>query len=323
MTMISGSLEQTSPSLLTIVVPVYNEGHVLDNTVQTMLPFAQKKNWKVVFVDDGSTDHSFEILSKWTFVPTVRVCRHKVNRGYGAALKSGISLVSTPYVITFDADGQHCIEDIERVLEHALQNESDMVVGNRQGAREHSPYRAVGKWIIWQFARLLMPLKVRDLNSGFKLYRTELVKQYLGLCPNSMAFSDVITLVFTHQRHLVHEVPISINPRSGGQSTVNTWTALETVLEILNAIIMLNPLKVFIPLSLMSIFVGFVWGSYLIVRVGRGVSVGSMLAVVSGLIFFMLGLLAHQISSLRLDLVEKSHTAEMEEPRNFDRTEIL
>lgn len=320
---ISGSLEKTSSSLLTIVVPVYNEGHVLDKTIQTVLPFARQKNWLVVFVDDGSTDRSFEILSKWAFVPIVRVCRHKVNRGYGAALKSGISTVRTPYVVTFDADGQHCIEDIERVLEYALRNDSDMVVGNRQGSGQHNLYRAIGKWIIWQFARLLMPLKVRDLNSGFKLYRTELVKQYLWLCPNSMAFSDVITLIFTHQRHLVHEMPISINPRPGGQSTVNTWTALETVLEILNAIIMLNPLKVFIPLSLVSIFVGFAWGSYLIVRVGRGVSVGSMLAVVSGLIFFMLGLLAHQISSLRLDLVKKSHTAEIEEQSNFDRTETL
>ncbi|MFN3308559.1 MAG: hypothetical protein ACK44E_05055, partial [Anaerolineales bacterium] len=85
----------------------------------------------------------------------------------------------------------------------------------------------------------------------------------------------------------------------------------------LNTIIMLNPLKVFIPLSLFSILVGIAWGSYVLVRVGRGVSVGSMLAVVSGLIFFMLGLLAHQISSLRLDLVKNVYIAE-EEQINLD-----
>lgn len=309
---------KSSNSLLTIVVPVYNEGQVLEKTVQSLLPFARNRNWEVIFVDDGSTDHSTEILAKLNSPPSVLVLRHKVNRGYGAALKSGIAKASTPYVVTFDADGQHRVEDVESVLDFALRNRSDLVVGNRQGAEGLSRYRALGKWIIWQFARLLMPLRVRDLNSGFKLYQTELVKPYLSLCPNSMAFSDVITLIFTHQRHLIHEIPISINPRPAGRSTINTWTAFETVLEILNTIIMLNPLKVFIPLSLLSISVGIAWGSYVLVRVGRGVSVGSMLAVVSGLIFFMLGLLAHQISSLRLDLVKNVYIAE-EEQSNLDQ----
>lgn len=143
---------ESSNSLLTIVVPVYNEGQVLEKTVKSLLPFAQDRNWEVIFVDDGSTDHSTEILAKLNFIPFVRVLRHKINRGYGAALKSGISKVTTPYVITFDADGQHCAEDAERLLEFALQNCSDLVVGNRQGTERFSRYRALGKWIIWQFA---------------------------------------------------------------------------------------------------------------------------------------------------------------------------
>ncbi|MCS6908816.1 MAG: glycosyltransferase family 2 protein [Anaerolineales bacterium] len=314
-------MENTFSSLLTIVVPVYNEGQVLDRTVQTVVPFAAERSWEVIFVDDGSTDNSGEILDKLSSTPHVRVVKHKVNRGYGAALKSGISRVKTPYVVTFDADGQHCVEDIERSLRYAIQNNSDLVVGSRQGAGKQDRYRALGKWIIRRFARFLMPLRVVDLNSGFKLYRTELVRQYLPLCPNSMAFSDVITLVFTHQRHLIHELPITVQPRPSGRSAVNTWTALETVLEILNAMIMLNPLRLFIPLSLASILAGVSWGGYLIIRFGRGVSVGSMLAVVSGLIFFMLGLLAHQISNLRLDLARSNYLAEAKERGDFEQFE--
>jgi len=305
---------QTKPhSILTIVIPVYNEAPVLEKTIQTIVPYAAQKGWELIFVDDGSTDHSSQILEQLVTVSHARVLRHKINRGYGAALKTGISCVQTPYVVSFDADGQHQIEDVERLLSFALQHDSDLVVGNRPGIGNKNLYRALGKWMIWQFARLLMPLKVRDLNSGFKLYKTELIQQYLSYCPNSMAFSDVITLIFTHQRHLIHEIPISISPRTAGKSTINIWTAFETLLEILNAIIMLNPLKIFIPLSLISIIVGIGWGSYVIVRVGRGVSVGSMLAVVSGLIFFMLGLLAHQISNLRLDLLELKSQAKTAE----------
>lgn len=305
-------------SILTIVIPVYNEASVLEKTIQTIVPYATEKGWELIFVDDGSTDHSNQILAQLVTVPPVRVLRHKINRGYGAALKTGISCVQTPYVVTFDADGQHQIQDVERILNFAIQNDSDLVVGNRQGIGNKNLYRALGKWIIWQFACLLMPLKVRDLNSGFKLYKTKLIHKYLTFCPNSMAFSDVITLIFTHQRHIIHEIPISVSLRPAGKSTINTWTAFETLLEILNAIIMLNPLKIFIPLSLLSIIVGVSWGVYLLIRVGRGVSVGSMLAVVSGLIFFMLGLLAHQIANLRLDLIEYKSEAKTTEQNDSE-----
>jgi glycosyltransferase involved in cell wall biosynthesis len=239
----------------------------------------------------------------------VHVLHHKVNRGYGGALKTGIQHVSTPYLVTIDGDGQHHLEDVECIFQYTLENDADMVVGIREGVNTSTVYRALGKFLIRTFTKVLMPLPVTDLNSGFKLYRTEPAKRYITVCPDSMAFSDVITLVFLSERNLVLEYPIRISPRRGGQSTINTFTAFETVMQVLNITLMFNPLRVFLPISIFCILAGIGWGIP-IVLLGRGVSVGAMLAIVTGILFFVLGLLASQLSAIRMErLRDNSHAS--------------
>mgnify|MGYP005839735743 CR=1 FL=1 len=287
--------------LLTLVLPIYNEAENLATFAPHVVNYSAQQNWKVIFVDDGSTDDSLKILNTVGDQTHVSILRHKINRGYGAALKSGLAHVSTPFAATMDADGQHRCEDISHLFECANTNQADLVIGSRGLAFKQNWLRGLGKWLIRTMAKMLFSFNVKDLNSGIKVYRTTWVQRYLSLCPDSMAFSDVVTLIFAYRKHLIKEIPIQIQPRQGGSSSITLWTAIETLLEILNAIVMLNPLKIFGSISLLSILVGVIWGGYLILRFGRGVSVGSMLAIVTGLIFFTLGLLAHQISALRLE----------------------
>jgi len=287
--------------MLTIIIPVYNEADALPDVAPTIIEFCASHKWQVIFINDGSLDGSPKYLD--TIVPSefVSVLHHKVNRGYGAAIKTGIQHVNTAYCVTMDADGQHNLEDVEKVFRYALEKEADMVVGDRGLRWDISAYRAIGKRLIRLFTRLLMPIPVKDLNSGFKLYRTELAKRYLRVCPNSMSFSDVITLVFINQGNLVLEHPITVSQRKAGQSTINTYTAFETVLEIMNIILMFNPLRIFLPISAFLVLIGLAWGTFILLVVGRGVSVGAMLAIITGLIFFVLGLLANQISAIRME----------------------
>jgi glycosyltransferase involved in cell wall biosynthesis len=238
----------------------------------------------------------------------VQILHHKVNRGYGGALKTGISHVETPYLVTMDGDGQHHLEDVEKIFQFSVQTDADMVVGKRDGEGKSNPYRAIGKFLIRTFTKILMPLPITDLNSGFKFYRTELARRYITVCPDSMAFSDVITLVFLSERNLVLEHPIQVFPRRVGKSTITTFTAFETVIEVLNITLMFNPLRVFLPISIFCILAGAGWGIP-IVLLGRGVSVGAMLAIVTGLLFFVLGLLASQLSAIRMERLRNSNTA--------------
>jgi glycosyltransferase involved in cell wall biosynthesis len=287
-------------NLLTVVVPVYNEGEILPSIVPTMIDFCNNRGWRIIFVNDGSRDNSRQILDGYCDLPNVRVVHHKVNRGYGGALKTGISQAVTDYVVTIDGDGQHNLEDVEKVFEFAIEKDADMVVGKRDEKNSSGLYRSIGKTIIRTFTRTLIPLPITDLNSGFKLYRTELVKKYITVCPESMAFSDVITLVFLSERNLVLEHPIRVSPRQVGQSTITTFTAFETVIEVLNIALMFNPLRVFLPISVLCVLAGLGWGIPIIL-LGRGVSVGAMLAIVTGLLFFVLGLLASQLSAIRME----------------------
>jgi len=293
-------MEPGEDSLLTIVIPVYNEGEILPLLAPSLIESCRARGWKIIFVNDGSRDNTKKILEDFEALPNVHVAHHKVNRGYGGALKSGIKLATTPYLITMDGDGQHNLDDAEKVFLFALENNADMVIGKRDGEKRSSMYRALGKLLIRAVTRILMPLPITDLNSGFKFYRTDLAQKYITVCPDSMAFSDVITLVFLNERNLVMEHPIRISPRQVGQSTINTMTAFESVIQILNITLMFNPMRVFLPISGLCILAGFACGTP-IVLLGRGVSVGAMLAIVTGLLFFVIGLLASQLSALRME----------------------
>jgi glycosyltransferase involved in cell wall biosynthesis len=253
-----------------------------------------------IFVNDGSCDHSRQILDQLSDSPEVRVVHHKVNRGYGGALKTGISHVTTPFLLTMDGDGQHSPHDVEKILQFAIERDADMVVGQRDERGSTGAYRTLGKFLIRSFTKILMPLPISDLNSGFKFYRTDLAKRYMTVCPDSMAFSDVITLVFLSEHNLVLEYPIQVSPRKTGQSTINTFAAFETLIQVLNIALMFNPLKLFLPVSASCMLAGFGWGIPFVL-LGRGVSVGAMLAIVSGLLFFVLGLIASQLSAIRME----------------------
>lgn len=294
---------------LTIVVPVYNEDENLPDFAPHAIEYCRARGWEIIFVDDGSHDKTGQIINELASPPEVRVVHHKVNRGYGGALKTGIRVTTTQYLVTIDGDGQHDLEDVERVFLFAQEQDADMVVGKRESKARTSSYRALGKFIIRSFTKTLMPLPITDLNSGFKLYRTELAQKYMTVCPDTMAFSDVITLVFLSERNLVLEYPIHVRPRKVGQSTITTFTAFETVIQVLNIVLMFNPLRVFLPLSILCILAGLAWGIP-IVLLGRGVSVGAMLAIVTGLLFFVLGLLASQLSAIRMErLRDKIHAS--------------
>ncbi len=290
-------------SILSVVVPIYNEAASLPGLLRELIPYCQENNWKLILVNDGSKDDTANVLKEYELCQELTILHHKLNRGYGSAIKTGIYSCNTPYIVTIDADGQHQLTDINELLKVMTENDADLVIGKRIQKEKSGYYRQFGKWLIRRFASLLMPIHVTDLNSGIKLYRTELVQHYLLLCPDSMAFSDVITLIFIKKRHFVMEHPVTIKKRSSGKSTITTFTAFQTLMEIINITMLFNPLRIFLPLAGICLGFGFIWGIPIMLQ-GRGVSVGAMLGIVTGLLFFFIGLIAEQLSSLRMGMLD-------------------
>lgn len=97
---------------LTIVIPVFNEADVLPGFLPELGAFADNHGYQLIFVDDASTDQSASILEAFCAHASRTLLRHKVNRGYGGALKTGIRACRSAYVVTMDADGQHRPEDV-------------------------------------------------------------------------------------------------------------------------------------------------------------------------------------------------------------------
>lgn len=288
---------------LTIVVPAYNEQETLPSFLEGLSRFLEKEalqNVEAIVVNDGSKDNTKKILENFTN-SKIKVLHHKVNRGYGGAIKTGIKNSNSKYVITIDADGQHKFEDVLNLFKLIKKEDADMIVGSRKLNNKQSLFRAFGKTIIRNFAKLLMPLNIYDINSGMKIYNTELAKKYIKLCPDSMAYSDIILLIFVYNRNLVLEEDIKIEPRQGGKSTINIKTAFQTIIEIIHIMIMFNPLRIFLPISIFLFLIGTLLGGYFI-YLGRGLSVASSFLLISALLCFLLGLLAEQLAQIRKNM---------------------
>jgi len=284
---------------LTIVIPAYNEEQSLREYLPLLIEECKQYNWKLIIVNDGSKDNTLSVLEQYRSSEVLRIINHKLNKGYGGALKSGILASDTEFTITIDADGQHRFEDIHLMVDLIKEKDADMVVGKRKF--DSNLYRTIGKLLIRFFAKRLMTIPIEDLNSGMKIYRTELAQRYVKNCPNGMAFSDIITLMFINSRHLVLETPIQINKRKFGESTINAKTAVTTVYEILNIVLMFNPIKIFLPAGLFFIVAGIAWGLP-IALANKGISIGASLSISIGIIIIFFGLLAEQISQIRKQL---------------------
>jgi glycosyltransferase involved in cell wall biosynthesis len=284
-----------APSL-TIVIPAFNEAAVIGSVVASVRELCGHFVQEIIVVDDGSQDETAGVAER----AGARVIRHRQNQGYGAALKTGIRQATTEFVLTMDSDGQHRAADIPRFLEMAA--EYDMVVGQRL-ALIHSPlWRMPGKWLLGLMANYLTRRRIPDLNSGFRLIRREVALRYLHICPAGFSFSTTITMALLNRGYQVRYLPIQVNERVG-RSTVSVKAGFQTIILVLRIATLFDPLRIFIPGSLLIGTTGVLWGVPYALA-GRGISVGAMLAIVTAIFLFGLGLLSDQISQMRLERFE-------------------
>ncbi len=294
---------------LTIVLPCYNEQENIPQFFPHLLPFAEAHHFKVVAVNDGSKDKTLKLLRQFEEkFSCLKVLSHKINCGYGGAIKTGLYAVDTDFAITIDADGQHRLQDVLSCFECIKKYDADLVVGARQN-NESGSYRTLGKFLIRTFAASLLKLPVQDLNSGMKCYRMSEAGSYLALCPDTMAFSDVILLLMVNDRRLVIETPIQVEARTAGVSTIGTSTALVTVAEILNLAVLLRPMTTFFRLGIFFLFAGIGWSTFTYCK-SQMLSSAAVMLMIFGFFCFTLGLLGEQLCRIRMHLARRTNLQE-------------
>jgi glycosyltransferase involved in cell wall biosynthesis len=285
---------------VTIIIPAHNEEGAIGDVLSALRSELPGAVAEIIVVDDGSVDRTGEIAE----AAGVRVIRQPSNRGYGAALKAGIRAATTEYVLTMDADGQHRLEDVAKLCEAVttVPLPPDCVIGHRTKL-VHSPlWRMPGKWFLTRLARILTRKDIRDLNSGLRVMRRDVIVRYMHLCPAGFSFSTTSTFALASRGYRVEFVPIRVERRVG-KSTVSVATGFQTILLVLRLASLFNPLRVFLPLSLFFIGLGCVWAIPYVLA-GQGLTVLAMFFIFTGVLLFGLGLICDQVAQLRLERFE-------------------
>lgn len=278
-------------SPVSVVIPAYNEhggiAEVLDRVRAAM--DATGAEYEIVVVDDGSTDNTAEQVGG----PKVKLLRHHSNRGYGAALKTGVRKASHPNIAIIDADGTYPAEDLPRLMENL--GDADMVVGARIGDEVSIPLaRRPAKWFITRLASLLIGSRIPDLNSGLRLFRRQEALRFINLYPDGFSFTTTITLCFLANSLEVVFLPINYFPRVGSSKIKPIQDTLRFVSTITRTVMYFKPLKVFGPVSLALLGVGFIKGLYDVIAYSN-LKTSDMLLLVSGLVIGAIGLLGDLI----------------------------
>ena len=248
-------------------------------------------NWEVIVIDDGSTDNTAAIVENFD----VTLIRQTYNRGYGAALKTGIRSASADKVVFIDADGQHSPEYLETFCDHL--DEHDLVIGQRP-PMANKMTRLPGKWLIGKVASFLSGTEIPDLNSGLRGFKRDIIHGFLNVCPNGFSFSTTSTMLFLTGGFRIKWVPIEIRMRQGGKSQVNQLKdGLATILLILRCIVLFNPLRVFFPISFFLLLIGSTFSIYGLIAYRSFPGTG-IVVIVSGVMVFFSGLIADLVSTM-------------------------
>lgn len=219
---------------LAIVIPAYNEatsiGKVLTDLQGLKLSSIEKE---VLVVDDGSTDPTSEIAKKFGAIPI----RHLINRGLGAALGTGICAavqLEADIILTFDADGQHAVEDIPRVIAPLQKQETDVVIGTRMRSKGNMPsFRKMANHVANCVTLLLFGVRSSDSQSGLRAFSQAAAKKMKISANHYEVSSEIFREIRRHSLKVV-EIPIRTfySPYSLAKGQ-GFWTGWKTLLRLI------------------------------------------------------------------------------------------
>ena len=185
--------KKTMTTAVSIVIPAYNEEKGIGPVLTRLLAVMDGSGltYEVVVVNDGSRDDTAGVTGRVAAEhERLTLLQHRHNRGYGAALKTGIRHARYDLICITDADGTYPNERIPELVAQLAGQEYDMVVGARTGENVAIPLvRRPAKWAIGRLANYVAGEKIPDLNSGLRVFRREIALRMFGLLPNAFSFT--------------------------------------------------------------------------------------------------------------------------------------
>ena len=306
---------------VSVIIPALNEEHGIRDIVERVLTTLDGlravgvAGLEVIVVDDGSRDGTAAVVQRFVDPgaglaegTAVRLIRHSHNRGYGAALKTGLSQAGGSLIAFLDADGTYPPEYFPELCRVALEG-ADVVIGSRMsGAKSEMPaMRRVGNVLFAGLITLLGDQRVRDSASGMRVIRRERLASLYPL-PNGLNFTPIMSLRAIQEGMSLVEVPIPYRERVGQSKLSVVRDGLRYTQSILWTALGYNPVRVLGTAGLAGMGFAMLVGLGLVVARLQGVSTLSPLAVaalfaalvtgVAGVSLFALGATFNYLVSL-------------------------
>ena len=285
---------------ITIGVPAYNE----EKNIASIITKLKKITDSIIVCDDGSSDMTSDISKNLGAI----VITHKKNMGYGVAINSIFQKakeLNSDLLVTFDADGQHRVEDIEKVIEPIKNNDADLVIGSRfLDKKSNVPnYRKIGIKVITQVTNASIKKKLTDSQSGFRAYNKQVLSQ-ISPSDIGMGISTEILIKSSSKGLRIMEVPITIL-YSGNTSTHNPVShGTSVLLSTIKFTSIEHPLKFYGIPSLVFLIIGSVFTYSAVqyyVEIGRlstNLTVIGAVTVLTGLVLLITAILLFSLVSV-------------------------
>jgi len=218
-------------SLVTAIVPVYNEEETLHKVLSRLERLGERMNLEIVVVDDGSIDGTAEIAKLFQ---SVKLISHSRNLGKGAAIASGLRNSEGTIVIIQDADLEYLPEEIPIIVQPILEDKADAVYGSRfMGECEGMKIaHKIGNTILSLTASVLFQKRITDVMTGHKAFRRSVLESF-RLDENGFAIEVEITCKLTRNGYKLVEVPIKYRYRQKGYSKIKFKDGLSSLFTMI------------------------------------------------------------------------------------------
>ena len=285
---------------ITIGIPAYNE----EKNIASIITKLKNITDSIIVCDDGSSDMTSEISKNLGAV----VISHKKNMGYGAAIRTifqkSIELDSD-ILVTFDADGQHRIDDVNKILQPLENNEADIVIGSRFLDNESKVpnYRKIGIKVITQVTNASLKKKLTDSQSGFRAYNKQALTQ-ISPSEMGMGISTEILIKASNKGLRIAEIPITILYHDGTSTHNPVSHGTSVLISTIKFTSIEHPLKFYGIPSIIFLIIGSAFTYSAIqyyVEIGRlntNLTVIGAGAILIGLVLLISAILLYSIVSV-------------------------
>lgn len=314
-------MDIVTPSLLSVVVPLYNEQ---DNAVlltQKIHESLAGYNYQIIYVDDFSTDSTKQVV-KGMNDAKVHLIELKKNYGQSLALAAGIDYAEGEYIITMDGDLQNDPSDIPEMLSYAVEGEFDLITGIRQ-KRKDSLVKKIPSKIANFLVRRVTKLDIKDNGCALKVFTKDIAKD-LNLYGEMHRF---ITLLAHLEGAQIKQVPVKHHARNAGVSKYGLERVFKVVADMMLLLFIRKyfqrPIHLFGIFGFLMILLGVLINMYLlVVKLGFGEDIGTRPLLMFGMMFILAGIQLFTIGIVMELLIRTYYESQKKRPYRIKKISV-